>query len=340
MLLANRLTLRLYWQSNQQGVQAVTTDNHIAADAEVLTARWIPENVGVSWANLVPIVILHALALLALNPKYFSHAGLGVFLVFAFIVAPIGINLCYHRMLTHRGLRVPKWLEYTFVLMAACCVEGPPAQWVATHRAHHRYADKFHDPHSPRQSFFWSHVGWLMFERSKLIPTSMYARDLLQDPLYRWLHGNLAWAWFFVVHALLLFAGGVGYGFWTSGSWQQGLALGWSILLWGVIVRSVAVWHITWAVNSLAHRYGYRNYETRDDSRNNILVALLTQGEWHNNHHGDPATCCNQHRWWELDVLWLFIKLLAAVGLATDVIEPRFRRKTGAGSALAGYAGD
>ena len=199
---------------------------------------------------------------------------------------------------------------------------------MAIHRIHHKHSDEQDDPHSPLVNFLWSHVGWLMFERSKLIPTSIYARDLLQDPLYRWLHGNLAWAWFFVAHALLLFLGGVLYGWHASSSWSQGISLGWSIVLWGVIVRSVVVWHMTWSINSATHCFGYRNYDTRDDSRNNLVVALFTSGEgWHNNHHADPSSCCNRHRFWELDQTWAMIKVLAWLGLASEIVEPRFRRQ-------------
>jgi len=101
-----------------------------------------------------------------------------------------------------------------------------------------------------------------------------------------------------------------------------------SLLVWGVIVRTVVVWHITWSVNSITHLFGYRNYETGENSRNNWLVALLTVGEgWHNNHHEDPASASVQHRWWEIDITYYEIKLLEKLGLAWNVIPPKFKRR-------------
>ena len=101
------------------------------------------------------------------------------------------------------------------------------------------------------------------------------------------------------------------------------------MVVWGVFVRIVAVWHITWSVNSLSHMFGYRNYETGEGSRNNWLVALLTVGEgWHNNHHEDPSAASVQHRWWEIDISYYEIRLLEALGLASDVITPRHIRRS------------
>ena len=117
----------------------------------------------------------------------------------------------------------------------------------------------------------------------------------------------------------------VGWIGWGSAS---ALQLGLSMIVWGVYVRIIAVWHITWSVNSLSHLFGYQNYETEEHSRNNWFVALLTVGEgWHNNHHEDPSTACLQHRWWEIDISYYEIKFLEWIGLASEVIEPRHLRR-------------
>ena len=115
---------------------------------------------------------------------------------------------------------------------------------------------------------------------------------------------------------------------WIAGGPAEGLQFGLSLLVWGVFVRTVIVWHITWSVNSLTHLFGYMNYDNGDHSRNNWFVSLISVGEgWHNNHHQDPASGCNQHRWWELDLTYYELKLLELLGLATNVILPRHRRK-------------
>jgi sn-1 stearoyl-lipid 9-desaturase len=119
---------------------------------------------------------------------------------------------------------------------------------------------------------------------------------------------------------------GAAVGVVTTGSLLGGLHMGLSLLVWGVLLRTVVVWHITFSVNSLAHVAGYRNYSTGDDSRNNWLVALLTVGEgWHNNHHQDPSSASNQHRWWEVDVSYYQIKMLERLGLAWNVKPPHHR---------------
>jgi len=115
-----------------------------------------------------------------------------------------------------------------------------------------------------------------------------------------------------------------------GGSFVQAIQFGFSLLIWGVFVRTVVVWHVTWSVNSLAHVFGYRNYDTSDGSRNNWFVALLTLGEgWHNNHHADARSARHGHRWFEIDLTFSVIQLLERVGLASDVIRPSGRLNDG-----------
>ena len=157
----------------------------------------------------------------------------------------------------------------------------------------------------------------------ELVAASGYVRDRF----YMYLEKNLVWFWIFVLHAVAYFAVGLAIG-WARGDVMAGLQFGLSLLVWGVLVRTVAVWHITWSVNSLTHMFGYSNYKIDDHSRNNWLVALLTVGEgWHNNHHYDQASASNQHRWWELDVTYYEIKLLQWLGLARNVTPPKHRRR-------------
>lgn len=247
----------------------------------------------------------------------------------------IGINLCYHRMLAHRSLRVPKWLEHALVVYAQCSLQDTPVKWVANHRMHHLHSDEQPDPHSPMVSFVWSHFDWLLKYNSatRNIGTyQKYARDLLEDPFYMYLEKNYVAPMIYAAHALAYYLIGLLAGWWWSGgSWMAGLQFGLSLLVWGVIVRTVIVWHITWSVNSLTHLFGYRNYQTDDNSRNNWFVAIVATGEgWHNNHHHDQAAATVQHRWWEIDICYWHILILKWLGLATHIIPPAHKRRRAA----------
>lgn len=242
-----------------------------------------------------------------------------------------GINLGYHRLLTHRSLTVPKWLEYFYVILALCCVEETPAKWVSTHRRHHNHSDHDDDPHSPNESFFWSHIGWLLVRRNgvnEFRNEEKYSADIMKDPFYAFLERHpLLPGGIYLLHATLFYLACFAGCFFIGSSEPAWTALG--MTMWGVFLRTVAVWHASWSVNSLTHRFGYQNYNTGEQSRNNWLVAIIASGEgWHNNHHHDPASANNQHRWWEFDPTYYQIRILMALGLAKNVIQPRHVRKT------------
>ena len=283
----------------------------------------------IRWTYALPILGLHLLALLAVLPWFFSWTGVIVMVLGVWIFGQ-GINLCYHRILTHRSAILPKWLEHFFVLMALCCMEDTPGKWVSMHRYHHKHSDHEDDPHTPLVNFLWSHIGWLIIKNSathNIATYRKYAPDILKDPFYMKMEKSLSWVWVYIGHAVLYYLIGFAIG-WGTGGLMAGVQFGASLLVWGVFVRTVAVWHITWSVNSLTHLFGYSNYKTDDHSRNNWFVALLALGEgWHNNHHHDPASASNQHRWWEIDLTYYHIKLLEKLGLATKVIPPRHLRR-------------
>jgi stearoyl-CoA desaturase (delta-9 desaturase) len=242
----------------------------------------------------------------------------------------LGITLCYHRMLTHRSLVCPKWLERSLAVLGVCCLQDTPARWVAVHRLHHQHSDRQPDPHSPLVNFLWAHVGWVLVrhrEHSRVTFFEQYARDVLRDPWYLALERHIAWFWVYWLHALAYFVAGLVAGRLGSGQWMAGVQFGLSLLVWGVFFRTVFVWHATWAVNSVTHICGYRNYDTADDSRNHWLVALIGWGEgWHNNHHADQRAAAHGHRWWEYDVTYAVIRGLELLGLAKNVVRPRVWR--------------
>ncbi|CCE06263.1 Delta 9 acyl-lipid fatty acid desaturase [Bradyrhizobium sp. STM 3843] len=280
----------------------------------------------IDWPVAISILVGHLLALIAFVPWTFSWTGVILAIVAARVMGLLGINICYHRLLTHRGFKCPKWFEHVLAVIAIGCVQDTPARWVAVHRLHHQHTDEQCDPHSPLVNFLWSHVGWLVLKNPDLRRLKIYdryAKDILRDPFYAALERD----WLQLEIILLQWAVFFGAGFLAEvvmgGAVMDAVQFGASILIWGVFVRTVVVWHQTWAVNSVAHLWGYRNYQTDEDSRNNIIVGVLAHGEgWHNNHHADPRSARHGHKWWELDTTWLTIRLFEKLGLATDVVGP------------------
>ena len=283
----------------------------------------------VNWVYTIGVVFYHIASLAVLWPWLFSWTGVALALLGCYAFGTLGINLCYHRLLTHRGFACPRWLEHTLAIVGVCCLQDTPARWVATHRLHHQNSDEQADPHSPLVNFFWGHMGWLFFENSERQRLSMferYAKDLLRDPFYLKLERNVLWVWINLVQWVVFFAVGFLIGWLTTDDVMSGAQFGLSIWLWGVIFRTVLVWHITWSVNSVTHRWGYRNYHTDEDSRNNFFIGIVSNGEgWHNNHHADPRSARHGHRWWEFDVTWITVRLLQLVGLAWNVVHPNPR---------------
>lgn len=284
----------------------------------------------VNWRIAPVIIAVHVLSLLIFVPWLFSWSGVLLFFAGHYVFGMLGITLGYHRLLTHRSFRCPKWLEHCFAVLGVCCLQDTPARWVAVHRKHHQHSDEEADPHSPLATAIWSHFGWLLLENrehNSIAFFDQYARDVLKDRFYLQIERGGLWFWIYGLQVFLFFVVGalVGWGF--GGRAIDGIQLGASWLVWGVLARTVLVWHVTWSVNSLTHLWGYRNYTTRDNSRNNWLVGLLAHGEgWHNNHHAEQVSAAHGHRWWEVDMTYGVIRLLEKLGLATDVARPRQAR--------------
>jgi stearoyl-CoA desaturase (delta-9 desaturase) len=272
------------------------------------------------------VVAFHLIALLALVPWFFSWTGVILCILGDYLIGVLGINLCYHRLLTHRGFKCSKRFEHVLAILGVLCVQDTPARWVAVHRLHHHHADDEPDPHTPLVSFFWSHVGWLLVENRDLARLRIYdayAKDVVRDAFYANLDRNGNYYKVLVASWLGFFGAGFVAELALGGTTMQALQLGASLLVWGVFVRTVIVWHQSWAVNSVTHLWGYRNYDTDEGSRNSIAIGLLSNGEgWHNNHHADPRSAKHGHRWWEIDSTYLTICLLARLGFVSDVIMP------------------
>lgn len=248
------------------------------------------------------VVVFHILAVGAFFT--FSWQNLAAFLILWWVSGSLGIGLGYHRLLTHRGFKVPKWLEYTLSLFGTLALQSGPLSWVSTHRIHHAFTDQENDPHSPRHGTYWAHIGWIFRGTSQNQTEETmrrYCPDMIDDKVHRVLNR------FYWVPTVL-----VGVGLYAIG--------GFGMMLWGIFLRTVMGWHFTWLVNSATHLWGSRRFETRDDSRNNGLVAALSWGEgWHNNHHAHPRSAKHGLTWYEIDINWMQLRVLEMVGLAKDI---------------------
>lgn len=257
------------------------------------------------WPVIGFMFAVHVVAIAAL--PYFSLKNLMIAVVLWFVTGCLGITLGYHRLLSHRSFKVPKWLERIFATCGLLAIQSGPVLWVGHHRMHHAGSDTPKDPHNARRGFWYSHILWL-FEVKPLIDDPAYyrkfARDIYADPYYRLFEKPAYMISLQVILAGILFLIG-----------------GWSAVGWGIFVRLVFGYHATWLVNSATHKWGYRNYEVNDLSRNTWWVALITFGEgWHNNHHTFGDVCRSGHKWWEIDVTWYVIWTLKQLGLAKDIV--------------------
>ena len=257
---------------------------------------------GVNWITAIAMASFHIGAVAAL---FYVDAGAILTAVILWIMAGmLGIGMGYHRLLTHRGYKTYRWVEYFLAWCGTLALEGGPIFWVATHRVHHQKSDKEGDPHTPREGGWWAHAGWILRGEGLHQDSSLlrrYVPDLARDRFHVWL-STWHWTTNIAVGLVLLAFGGIPY------------------VLWGIFFRTTWGLHSTWLVNSATHIWGSRRFPTRDDSTNNWWVALLTFGEgWHNNHHAHPTSARHGLAWYELDINWIGISALRAIGLIWDV---------------------
>jgi stearoyl-CoA desaturase (delta-9 desaturase) len=259
---------------------------------------------GINWGTAIAMGLFHVGAIAALF--FFTWPAFFVAIFLWWISGSLGIGMSYHRLLTHRGYKTPKWVEYFLTWCATLALEGGPIFWVATHRIHHQFSDEEGDPHSPIDGKWWSHMGWIIMGKSMHHDTTTLARyvpDLTKDKVHVWLtkyHYTSN-----IILGVILYAIG-----------------GWPWLLWGVFARVVVGLHATWMVNSVTHLWGSRRFATKDLSTNNFMVAIVTFGEgWHNNHHAHPVSARHGMTWYEVDMNWYGIWALNKLGLARHVYK-------------------
>jgi stearoyl-CoA desaturase (delta-9 desaturase) len=256
-----------------------------------------------NWVTASFMAMFHVGAVAALF--FFTWKALFVSMFLWWVSGSVGIGMCYHRLLTHRGYKTPKWVEYFMTVCATLALEGGPIFWVATHRIHHQFSDEHGDPHSPRDGKWWSHMGWILTGKSMHHDTTTLARyvpDLAKDKFHVWIT-KYHYVPIIALGGILLALGGLPF------------------LMWGIFVRTVLGLHFTWMVNSVTHTWGSRRFVTKDLSTNNWWVAtFFTFGEgWHNNHHAHPVSARHGLKWYEIDFNWYGIWAMKKLGLARQV---------------------
>jgi len=215
------------------------------------------------------------------------HNWLAAFLVYA-VLATVGGTITYHRLISHRAFKSPKWFEYLGCILGSLGGNGSPLAWAAIHREHHRFTDTEKDPHSP----LFKSIFRIQFASMLDKPNLKYAPDLLRSKFHLALH-KYYWAinFLYIIITYLMF--------------------GFTGVLFGYLVPTLLVWHAGSLINTVNHLYGYTNHKLTNSSTNNLFTGFLVAGEgWHNNHHANPADPCFGKKWWEFDLGYQIIKII------------------------------
>lgn len=276
----------------------------------------------IAWTRIVPFILMH-LAVLAVFWVGFSWFAFWVAVVL-YVIRMFAITAFYHRYFSHKNFKTSRIVQFIFAFIGASSAQRGPLWWASHHRQHHAKSDSPEDPHSPRhKGFWWSHTLWFLSDKN-FTTNSDRVKDFSKYPELRWLDRFDIVAPFIL--ALLLF---------IVGSVLEHVApqlntSGGQLLVWGFFVSTIALYHATYTINSLAHRFGTRRFETSDDSRNNPILAIITLGEgWHNNHHYYSGTVRQGFKWFEVDITFYILKLMSWFGLVWDLkpIPSRIRQQ-------------
>ena len=277
-------------------------------DSNALQANKYGLDGGIDYWRVVPFVLMHIACFALFWVGYSTFSVL--FAVVLYALRMFAITGFYHRYFAHKAFQTSRTGQFIFALLGATAVQRGPLWWAAHHRHHHAHSDEKTDAHSPMQhGFLWSHIGWFL-SRANFHTQFERVKELAKFPELRFLDR-------FDVVVPTIFAVGIFFlGELLAVKAPKLETNGWQLLVWGFVISTVVLYHITFSVNSLAHLWGKRRYITRDDSRNNFVIALFTLGEgWHNNHHHYPGSAKQGFYWWEIDFTYYGLRLLAALGL-------------------------
>ncbi|MGH8477687.1 MAG: acyl-CoA desaturase [Methylococcales bacterium] len=263
---------------------------------------------GIDWLRVAPFVLLHLCCFAVIWVGWSPFAI--EFALALYLLRMFAITGFYHRYFSHKAFKTSRGAQFLFAVLGGSAVQRGPLWWAAMHRHHHRYSDRPEDAHSPVQrGLLWSHAGWFLCDRY-FSTRPEWVRDLARFPELRFLDR------FDILVPVLLALVIYGFGEYLAANRPLIETNGLQLLVWGFAISTVALYHATFSVNSLAHRMGKRRYATYDHSRNNVLISLITLGEgWHNNHHHYPGSARQGFYWWEIDITYYGLKLLERLGL-------------------------
>ena len=270
-----------------------------------------PRESRVDWLRIVPFIGMH-LACLFVIVTGWSLTAIIVALL-SYFVRMFAITGFYHRYFSHRSFQTSRPVQFVFALLGAAATQRGPIWWSAHHRYHHVNSDKESDCHSPRHGFWWSHLGWFL-TRTSFSSRINQVPDLARFP-------ELGWLDRFDVVVPALFATGLYFlGEFLSSHYPGLKTNGFQLVVWGYLISTIVLLHVTLLINSLAHKLGTVRFQTGDDSRNSFILALLTMGEgWHNNHHYYPVSARQGFYWWEVDITFYILKCMSMLGLVWGI---------------------
>lgn len=267
----------------------------------------------IDWVRVIPFIFIHV-ACLAVIWVGWSPVAVATAVVL-YLVRMFAITAFYHRYFSHKTFKTSRPVQFLFAVMGASATQRGPLWWAAHHRQHHRASDTEDDPHSPRKGFWWSHVLWFLSDKH-FRADYRRVQDWQKFPELVWLDRHDLLIPFIL--SMVLFALGSALATW----WPELGTNGLQMMVWGYFISTVCLTHATLSINSLAHRWGSRRFDTEDDSRNNGLLALITLGEgWHNNHHYYQGSARQGFFWWEIDISYYIIRLMGMLGIVWDIKE-------------------
>jgi stearoyl-CoA desaturase (delta-9 desaturase) len=265
------------------------------------------ESKKIQWVRIIPFIILHVacLGIFYVGVSWFAVT----FMLLFYLIRMFSITAFFHRYLSHKTFQTSRIVQFVFVLIGTMSAQRGPLWWAAHHRYHHRFTDTEHDPHSSTYGFWYSHLGWFLNDYNFAT-----RKEVVKD----WLkYTELVWLDRFSLIIVLLTAVSIyALGEWLAVVYPSLATSGLQLLVWGFVVSTVLLIHATLCINSLAHLYGSRDFETEDQSRNNLFLSIITLGEgWHNNHHYYAGSARQGFYWWQIDITYYLLKMMSWIGL-------------------------
>ena len=290
------LTSVLRWFDSEANIESITATDQKEVD----------------WLRIVPLLFLHLMCLGVFWVGW-SWTAMGMALLL-YCIRMFAITGFYHRYFSHKAFKTPRFWQFMFGVIGNASVQRGPLWWAAHHRHHHRFTDQEQDVHSPsRHGFWWSHIGWLT-SRANFPTNYKYVAEWAKYPELRWLNR------FDTVIPILLASTLYIFGALLERFAPHLETNGMQMLVWGFFISTTVLLHATVTINSLDHMFGSRRYDTRDTSRNNAILALITLGEgWHNNHHHYAVSARQGFFWWEIDITYYILFFMSWLGIVRDL---------------------